>query len=102
MALAMCVKDMMYLHQLLKDFIDVPLPMVLHCDNLGTVQILNSGNKTSRSKHVDIKYFFVRERILDGTVKVVHVASKDNVADLFTKPLPSSTFLALSPIVRGN
>ena len=102
MALSMCVRDMLYLKQLIHDFVEIPLPMVVHCDNMGTVQILNSGNKTPRSKHVDIKYFFVREKIVDGTVKVVHVPSKENAADLFTKPLPSSTFLTLSPVVRGN
>ena len=68
----------------------------------GNQQVFGVNYSDDISADVDIKYFFVRERILDGTVKVVHVASKDNVADLFTKPLPSSTFLALSPIVRGN
>lgn len=92
MALAVCVRDMLYLHQLLKDVVDVPLPMVCNCDNLGTVQILNSGNRSSRSKHVDIKYFFVREKILEGVIKLVHISSKDNLADLFTKPLPAPAF----------
>eukprot|EP00959_Pyramimonas_sp_CCMP1952_P157441 3292448-Pyramimonas_sp.AAC.1 len=31
--------------------------MIVHCDNLGTVQILNSGNRTTRSKHVEIKIY---------------------------------------------
>ena len=92
MALSMCVRDMLYLHQLLKDIVTIPLPMVCNCDNLGTVQILNSGNRSSRSKHVDIKYFFVREKIMEGVIKLVHIPSKDNMADLFTKPLPAPAF----------
>ena len=40
-----------------------------------------------RTKHIDIKYHFVRERVEMGDVKLIHIASEDQLADLLTKPL---------------
>ena len=85
MALTSCVRDMLYLHQVLDPVVSVPLPMTVYCDNLGTCQLVTNGNKTSRSKHVDIKYFFIHEKIKNGVLSVEHVSSKDNCADIFTK-----------------
>ena len=39
-----------------------------------------------RSKHIDIRYHFIREKILSGFVDLQYVPSEDNVADLMTKP----------------
>ena len=40
-----------------------------------------------RSKHIDIKYHFIRSKLQLGNISVHHIASKENVADIFTKPV---------------
>jgi hypothetical protein len=41
-----------------------------------------------RSKHIDIRFHFIQDHVKEGSVKLVHVASQDQVADIFIKPLP--------------
>ncbi|KAG5877985.1 hypothetical protein JTB14_032216 [Gonioctena quinquepunctata] len=45
-----------------------------------------------RSKHIDIHYHYTRERFLNADVNITYVASKENFADLFTKPLGREQF----------
>jgi len=46
----------------------------------------------SKTKHIPIKYHFLREQVLEQKVKLEYVSSKEQVADIFTKPLPRETF----------
>ena len=41
----------------------------------------------ARTKHIEIQYHFVREKLLDGTITLEYCKTEDNVADLFTKAL---------------
>jgi len=45
-----------------------------------------------RSKHVDIRYHYVREKVMDGTVKLVYCSSENMLADMFTKPIARDLF----------
>jgi len=44
-----------------------------------------------RTKHIDVHYHFVKEKVEKGKFTPVYIPSKDNVADLLTKPLPKET-----------
>ena len=46
----------------------------------------------SKTKHIPIKYHFLREHVLEKTVKLEHIGMKDQVEDIFTKLLPKETF----------
>ena len=46
----------------------------------------------SKTKHIPIKYHFLREQVLEQKVKLEYVPSKEQVADILTKPLPRETF----------
>jgi hypothetical protein len=48
-----------------------------------------------RSKHIDVKYYFLRDLNNDGTIKLVYCRSEDQVADIQTKPLKFATFVKL-------
>lgn len=63
--------------------------VVLYTDNEASRKIANqsSGSVSARTKHVDIPYHKVREAVTHEVVKLLHVASKDNAADVLTKPL---------------
>jgi hypothetical protein len=57
------------------------------CDNQSTCSVLDNAIENGKSKHLDVHWHFVRERVRMGDVKVTWVRSEDNVADIFTKPL---------------
>ena len=46
----------------------------------------------SKTKHIPIKYHFLQEQVLEQKVKLEYVPSKEQVADIFTKPLPREAF----------
>ncbi len=55
---------------------------------LGRSLLLKARKVISERKHIQIRYHYIRERVGEGDVKVFHVPSADNLADLLTKPLP--------------
>ena len=69
---------------------DVPMPV--YEDNQACYYIAKSSKWTSATKHVATMYFAVRDDILDQRIDLRPVDSKDNLADLFTKPLRQKNF----------
>jgi hypothetical protein len=67
----------------------------LYIDNQAARTLAQNPVHHDRSKHIDIKYHFIRERVLLGQIDIREVASKDNIADLLTKTLRPSTFIDL-------
>jgi len=45
---------------------------------------------SERIKHIDVRFHFIRDHVKKGSVKLMHVASQDQVADIFTKLLPNT------------
>jgi len=67
-------------------------PITIHCDNKAAV-FLSSNNKSSgAAKHIDIKYFVVKDRTQDQTVDMVHISTTMMLADPLTKGLPPKIF----------
>lgn len=59
----------------------------IHVDNEGAEALAKNPSHHSRTKHIHTRYHFVRECVQSGDISMVHVASKDMLADLLTKPL---------------
>ena len=68
-------------------------PTVLHVDNTGAVELSRDRKSCHRSRHVDRRYFKVRELYFHGHLRVVHIDTKLNVADILTKPLEYVSFM---------
>ena len=66
------------------------LPLL--CDNQSTRAIASSDVISSRTKHIDVRYHFIREHINSGSFPVHWIPTSDMIADIFTKPLPSVLF----------
>ena len=62
------------------------LPVYLKVDNKGAIDLSKNPVHHERSKHIDIRYHFIREKVEDNTVILLKVSSQDNLADAFTKP----------------
>nr|GEW42678.1 hypothetical protein [Tanacetum cinerariifolium] len=68
---------------------------ILWCDNLGATYLSANPIFHARTKHVEIDYHFVREKVAQGDLRVQHIFAYDQIADIFTKPLPTLRFLFL-------
>lgn len=64
-----------------------PSPTIIYVDNQGAIDLTKNAVHHKRSKHIDIKYHFIRDCVANGIVEIPHVASEDNIADVLTKPL---------------
>ena len=85
-AVATC--EAIWLKQLLKDLQEeVSDPMTIYCDNLSSIQLAKNPVFQPRTKHIDVHYHFVRERVLAGEVELHYVPIDWQAADIFTKPL---------------
>ena len=56
---------------------------------------------SDRAKHIDLREHYVHDAVAQGVLKLVKVPSADNLADLFTKPLPKDRFLVLRKKLMG-
>jgi hypothetical protein len=65
---------------------------LVYCDNVSAVYLSTNPIQHQRTKHVEIDLYFVRDRMSIGDVRVLHVPTTSQFADIFTKGLPCSTF----------
>ncbi|XP_019189004.1 PREDICTED: uncharacterized protein LOC109183378 [Ipomoea nil] len=70
-------------------------PATLWCDNLGATYLAANPVFHARTKHVEIDYHFVRDKVASGDFIVSFVSTKDQLAVIFTKPLPAPRYQAL-------
>ena len=77
-------------------------PIPIMCDNQGTVFTAHNPNQNQRSKHLDIRYFKVRQYIEEKLVNVLFVPTKLNLADFFTKSLNTQAFRNFRDIIMGT
>ena len=66
---------------------DLDLPIDVFTDSEGAQAIAANNVYHKRTKHIDVKYHYIREKIMDDTVCISKVGSKSNLADVFTKPI---------------
>ena len=65
---------------------------LVYCDNISAVYMSSNPVQHQRTKHIEIDLHFVRERVAVGDVRVMHIPTSSQYADIFTKGLPSSVF----------
>lgn len=92
-AVANAVAEITWLRMLLTE-LHAPLrrTALVYCDNISTIYMSSNPVQHQRTKHVEIDLHFVRERVATGEVRVLHVPTTSQYADIFTKGLPSSVF----------
>jgi hypothetical protein len=82
-----------WLRQLLHELQTLPSRCTLvYCDNISAVYLSTNPVQHQRTKHVEIDLHFIREKIAIGQVRILHVPTTSQFADIFTKGLLSSMF----------
>ncbi|XP_071924906.1 secreted RxLR effector protein 161-like [Coffea arabica] len=71
---------------------NIERPLKLFCDNKSTVLYSNNNRSSTKSKHIDIKFLVVKERVQSGQLSIEHIETNSMVADLLTKGLLSKMF----------
>ncbi|KAJ9567984.1 hypothetical protein OSB04_003950 [Centaurea solstitialis] len=92
-ALANATAEILWLKNLLSELgIATSATPTFFCDNTGATYLCANPVYHSRMKHVALDYHFVREQVAAGTLRVLHVHSQDQLADMLTKPLSRIRF----------
>ena len=83
-------KEAIWLKRLITEIFNFPdEPITLHCDNQSAIALTKDNIAHSRTKHIDIRYHFIRYSVQDGKINITYCPTNENVADTLTKPLPS-------------
>ena len=88
-----CAQDMLFVKRMLESMgLEVNLPMMLYIDNRGTVDLVNNYSVNGKTRHVEIRQYFLRE-LKERNILLTRWRSGDEMAaDLFTKNLSSALF----------
>ena len=87
-ALSEAAKEIKFVYQLLVSMgIKVKLPITVRVDNIGAIFMSENVAVSQRTKHVDVRYRFVQQFVMDNFLTVTFVRTTDNDADVFTKNL---------------
>ncbi|GKD59420.1 retrovirus-related pol polyprotein from transposon TNT 1-94 [Tanacetum coccineum] len=88
MALMEAVKEAIWLKGLLEELGIKLNTMAVNCDNQGVIHISRNHVFHERTKHINVRYHFIREVLKTKTVKVLKVGTEHNAADALTKVVP--------------
>ena len=86
-------KEAVWLIHLLEEIKEerkIQLP--LRCDNQSAIRLVCNPEFHQRTKHIDVKYHFIREQQEAGKIMIKYVPTQDQLADIFTKPLAGPSF----------
>lgn len=86
------VKESIWIKKILYDLGYPCKPIQIHIDNQSAIKLVRNPEFHCRTKHIDIKYHFIREKYNNGDINVIYVSTHNQLADLFTKPLPKEKF----------
>jgi hypothetical protein len=88
------VAETTWLHQLLQELHHpVRWATIVYCDNISAIYLSSNPVQYQRTKHIEIDLHFIRDKVAAGAVRVLHVPTSSQYADIFTKGLPSSVFI---------
>lgn len=67
----------------------------MFCDNTSTIKLLKNPVMHGRCKHIDVRFHYLRDLAKEEVVELIHCGSREQVADIMTKPLKLDAFLRL-------
>jgi len=94
-AAAICTSQILWFQNQLLDYGIKELKTPLLLDSTSAISIIQNPVQFSKTKHIEIRYHFIRDCYEKGKIEVKYVPTANQIADVFTKPLDTSTFQKL-------
>jgi glycine/D-amino acid oxidase-like deaminating enzyme len=92
-AAASCVCQGMWLRSILQQLGQTQRKgIVIFCDNSSSIKLSKNPVMHGRCKHIDVRYYFLRDLVKDGVLEMKHCNTGDQIADVMTKPLKLESF----------
>ncbi|KAJ9564972.1 hypothetical protein OSB04_000938 [Centaurea solstitialis] len=99
-AAGICCAQVLWLRNQLQDY-DIQLSKIpIYCDNTSAIAIANNPVLHSMTKHIEVRYHFIRDHVMNGDIELHFVPTEYQLADLFTKPLDVTRFNMLISELR--
>ena len=93
-ALMEAIKETLWFMGLLSQQLGFPQKAIrVYVDNKGAIDIACNRRTSMRTKHIDLKYHWVREQVEAGYVRLVKIPDVDNPSDILTKIVPPATLM---------
>jgi hypothetical protein len=99
MAINEACKEAVWLNGLFAELCGDDSCIKLFYDSQGAIYLTKDQIFHERTKHIDIKYHYVRDVIARGKLQVCKISTYDNLADIMTKPVPVAKFELCSSLV---
>jgi hypothetical protein len=88
-AMSRCAQQMVWMQSWLREVeVEFSVPSLMKGDSRGAIALTRNTKDHGKVKHIDIRHHYIRELLQSGVITIEQVPSSDNLADLFTKPLP--------------
>ena len=102
MALSDCARDVIFLQNLLSSIgYDVP-KVTINGDNVGSLFVAENPGDHQKSKHIEVRYFFIRQKIEEGRIVLHFVTTNKQLADGLTKALSKSPHQESFSVIMGH
>ncbi|GJV32387.1 retrovirus-related pol polyprotein from transposon TNT 1-94, partial [Tanacetum coccineum] len=96
-AMSGCCAQILWMRSQLSDYGFAYNHIPLYCDNKSAIALCCNNVQHSRSKHIDIRHYFIREQVEKGVVELYFMRTEYQLADIFTKALPRERFEFILP-----
>ena len=88
MALSAATQEAMWIRNFIKEFqFQKNVPTVIMCDNRSAIDLAKTNIHHSRTKHIDIRHHYVREKVISGDIQLIPIDTNNMIADVLTKGL---------------
>jgi hypothetical protein len=95
---ASCCSQLLWITYTMSDIGEEYTHVPLQCDSTSALSVAKNLVLHSQTKHIKVRYHFLRDNVEKGKISLIHVPTHDWLADIFTKPLDQATF----PRLRGE
>ena len=90
-----CCAQILWMKNQLQDYGLSYSKIPIYCDNQSAIAMTGNPVQHSLTKHINIRYHFIREHVMEGTIELHFVPTDQQLADIFTKPLAEAVFIKL-------
>ena len=102
MALSQCTQEAIHLRSLLAAVgVICDQPTTVFENNQGCIALAENPVNHQRTKHIDVRYHFTRDAVLDGTISIEYLPTQEQLADLLTKGVPAPRIEYLRSMISG-